>query len=134
MANAKKCDRCGKCYDPASIEDNPAMVVSFSNPIFQTAEDYQHHRFTEILGRDDDNYGNSNVDLCPECTGEFTLFMDGCPLKISENDFDKPDIKESMKDTEVTDEEDKEYQKTAFQKFLDKVDQLGNEFFNNLDP
>ena len=133
MANAKKCDRCGKCYDPASIEDNPAMVVSFSNPIFQTAEDYKNRRFTRTFSGDDDDFGN-NVDLCPECTGEFTLFMDGCPLKISKNDFDKPDIKESMKDTKVTDEDDKEYQKTAFQKFLDKVDQLGNEFFNDLEP
>ena len=133
MANAKKCDRCGKCYDPASIEDNPATVVSFSNPVFQTAEDYKHHRFTRIFGGDDDDFGN-HVDLCYECTGEFTLFMEGCPVSLHKNDFDKPDIKESMKDTEVTDEEDKEYQKTAFQKFLDKVDQLGNEFFNELDP
>ena len=130
MANAKKCDRCGKCYDPASIEDNPTMVASFSNLIFQTAEAYKHHSFTSIF---DDNNGN-NIDLCPECAGEFTLFMDGCPLKISKNDFDKPDIKESMKDAKVTDEEDKEYQKTAFQKFLDKVGQLGNGFFNDLEP
>ena len=103
MANAKKCDRCGKCYDPASIEDNPAMVVSFSNPIFQTAEAYKNHSFTKTF---DDNYGD-NVDLCPECTGEFTLFMDGCPLKISKNDFDKPDIKENWNDTKVTEEEDR---------------------------
>lgn len=133
MANAKKCDRCGKCYDPASIEDNPNVVVSFSIPIFQTAEDYKNHRFTRSFGGDDDNWGD-NVDLCPECTDEFTLFMDGNPLKISENDFDKPDIKESMKDAKATDEDDKEYQKMAFQKFLDKVGQLGNGFFNDLEP
>lgn len=133
MANAKKCDRCGKCYDPASIEDNPAMITRFSNPIFQTAEDYKNNKITTCFSAKDRHDGSGDIDLCPECTGEFTLFMDGCPLKISKNDFDKPDIKENWNDAEVTDEEDKEYQKTAFQKFLDKVDQLGNEFFNDLE-
>lgn len=128
MANAKKCDRCGKCYDPASIEDNPAMVAHFSNPILQTPNDVKRGVITRYLKK-----GLDALDLCPECTGEFSLFMEGCPLSLHKNDFDKPDIKETAKDAEVTDEEDKEYQKTAFQKFLDKVDQLGNEFFNDLE-
>lgn len=126
MANAKKCDRCGKCYDPMDI---PSMITHFSNPVLQTPNDVKRGIITRYLK----DKSLNTLDLCPECTGEFTLFMEGCPLSVHENDFDKPDIKETAKDSEVTDEEDKEYQKTAFQKFLDKVDQLGNEFFNDLE-
>lgn len=126
MANAKKCDRCGKCFD---LMDIPSMVAHFSNPVLQMPNDVKRGVITRYLK----DQSLDRLDLCPECTGEFTLFMEGCPLSLHKNDFDKPDIKETVKDTKVTDEEDKEYQKTAFQKFLDKVDQLGNEFFKDLE-
>lgn len=124
MSKAKRCDRCGKCFDPMDI---PAMICRFSNPAFMTAEDIKAGKVKTHLRPDLE--WDEKLDLCPECTGDFTLFMDGTPLALHENDFDKPDIKE----TKVTDGDDAEYQKTAFQKFLDRIDELSDEFFNDLE-
>lgn len=71
MAAARKCDRCGKCFDPLSEKGEMAR---FMNPYFQTAESIQKCMVYRRLLTNVDSDGL--VDLCPECTKDFVTFMD----------------------------------------------------------
>ena len=86
MASARKCDRCGQCFDPLRYGDK-TMMARFMNPIFQNSEQIREHNVGYYLVEDS---ANSYVDLCPECTKEFEAFMEGNPLRLHENDFDMP--------------------------------------------
>ena len=86
MANARKCDRCGKCFDPLRFGDK-TMMARFTNPIFQNSEQIKDHDVGYYLIEDT---ADAYVDLCPECTDDFEAFMEGNPLKLKDVDFDKP--------------------------------------------
>lgn len=72
MAKALQCDRCKKCFNPLTIEGE---ICHFSNPAIRTSSDYRD----VLRGR----YLNPNagidgvMDLCPECTRKFLIFMGG---------------------------------------------------------
>jgi len=79
MSNAKKCNRCKTCFDPLEMK---GQMVSFSNPNFRTSEDIQHHYYGELF----DKRGGleTPVDLCPDCTRKFKLFMNPDLNEVSE--------------------------------------------------
>ena len=70
MANARKCDKCQKCFDPMN---ETGEMARFRNPIFQHSNEIQENVIGEMLLK------NSNpdaiCDLCPRCTAMFKLFM-----------------------------------------------------------
>lgn len=73
MANARKCDRCGKCFDPLHMD---GMMCRFRNPVFQTSNDIREGVAGKMMLNDPDGF----VDLCPECAEMFDAFMCGCDL------------------------------------------------------
>lgn len=88
MANARKCDRCKRCFDP--LDQGFCVMARFQNPCFQSSEDIHKHKVGHYLIEDSiDAY----VDLCPDCSKDFEAFMEGYPLSLHENDFDQPDNK-----------------------------------------
>lgn len=68
MANAKKCDRCEKCFDPLHMS---GMMCRFKNPFFQNSNDIREGVIGKFMLSDPDAY----VDLCPECAEMFEAFM-----------------------------------------------------------
>ena len=129
MANARKCDRCGTCFDP--MGQGYSLMARFRNPFFQSSEDLKENTAGAYLISDNPD---AFVDLCPECTGNFQLFMGGYPLAVEKGYFDKADKDDTENEAPPeSDEEEKEYEKTAFQRFLDRVDALGDEFFSDLE-
>ena len=70
MANARKCDKCHRCFDPAM---EIGQMAKFRNPIFQNAHEIQENVIGELLL----NHSNPDAvcDLCPECAAMFKLFM-----------------------------------------------------------
>lgn len=69
MANAKKCNRCERCFDPLKVE---GMMGRFVNPIFQTSEDIRNNKVgARLIDAEPDAY----IDLCPECAKMFEAFM-----------------------------------------------------------
>lgn len=82
MANAKKCDRCGVCFDPFNLKQ---AMCSFRNPMFKETQNIRDGTIGEllILAHPDDY-----VDLCPNCAHEFRLFMKGWKIayELSENE------------------------------------------------
>lgn len=99
MSKAKKCDRCGTYFDPKTIGEQECCW--FGPPTLQTEKDYKNNTFR----------GSSPlnqlpmIDLCPKCTEDYKLFMEGCPLAVHENDFDQPDQEEEEDKPEETVEE-----------------------------
>lgn len=73
MANARKCDRCGKCFDPLHMA---GMMCRFRNPVFQNSNDIREGVVGKMMLNDPDGF----VDLCPECAEMFDAFMCGCDL------------------------------------------------------
>ena len=73
MAYARKCDRCGECFDP--YEQGEALMGRFINPIFQNSEDLTMQKVTVRLMKKAGS--ESYVDLCPDCTTRFFAFMLG---------------------------------------------------------
>ena len=71
MANAKKCDRCEKCFDPYEIK---GMICRFRNPMFQTANNIREGVIGKLMVNDTPD---AYVDLCPECAEMFETFMCG---------------------------------------------------------
>ena len=69
MAKARKCDRCGMCFDPMEQREE---MVRFQNPIFQNAQSIKE---TRVLRRLLDDSPETYVDLCPTCTWLFERFM-----------------------------------------------------------
>lgn len=79
MGAARKCDRCGKCFDPLTVEGE---MVRFINPIFQTRDSIREckvYRRLLTVGDPQPGYerGDIMVDLCPKCTEAFKMFMEG---------------------------------------------------------
>lgn len=72
MAKALQCDKCKICFNPLTVEGE---FTHFSNPAIRTAQDYKDC----LSGRYLDPTAGSNgvMDLCPECTKEFIMFMKG---------------------------------------------------------
>ena len=69
MANVKKCDRCGKCFDPMEVE---GLMCRFKNPIFQDAHSLKENVVSAwLITSNPDAW----VDLCPECAELFETFM-----------------------------------------------------------
>lgn len=73
MANAKKCDRCGVCFDPMTGGD--VEYVSFSNPIFRSQNSLKEMKSSRMLFNDNRRIDLDVVDLCPSCTKAFEKFM-----------------------------------------------------------
>lgn len=79
MGAARKCDRCGKCFDPLTVEGE---MVRFINPTFQTRDSIRECKVYRRLITVEDpqpgyERGDIMVDLCPKCTEAFKMFMDG---------------------------------------------------------
>lgn len=72
MAIARKCDRCGKCFDPYHTKGD---MCRFKNPVLQNSESLKEMRTSGFL------YGDLGpdvwVDLCPACSKAFIIFMNG---------------------------------------------------------
>ena len=84
MANAKKCNRCERCFDPLKME---GMMCRFSNPIFQSSDDIRANRVgARLINDSPDAY----VDLCPECAEMHEAFMchGDIPIYIPGQDTD----------------------------------------------
>lgn len=87
MANAKKCDRCGVCFDPMSGGD--VEWTSFSNPMFKSANSIRESKWTRLMY---DDTKRDTVDLCPGCTKAFEKFM-ACDdtFEVKESKEEDPD-------------------------------------------
>ena len=72
MANARKCNRCKKCFDPLDIGEQ--YSCRFENPVFQNADDLKNSvvGFRLVPGN-----GDIFIDLCPDCAEKFLDFMAG---------------------------------------------------------
>lgn len=70
MSNAKKCDRCGKCFDP--LEEKGDMI-RFKSPVVVTSGTVAVHNIKRMLLPDvlPDEY----ADLCSSCSSEFKMFF-----------------------------------------------------------
>lgn len=71
MARAKKCDRCGFCFDPLAQGD--ALMAMFQNPNLRSSTSLMDCKIERRLLP---NAGPDEwVDLCPVCTTDFLIFM-----------------------------------------------------------
>ena len=98
MSNAKKCDRCGKFYDPFDME---GMSCKFSNPILQATNDHREGLIGKLmLSGSPDDY----EDLCPECAELFEAFMSGADIpRAAELEYE---LEKALKDYEELKEQD----------------------------
>ena len=88
MAIAKKCDRCGKCFDPFHME---GMMCRFRNPIFQNSNDIREG----VIGKSMLNEPDAFIDLCPECAEMFDNFMrNDEPDKSIDDDGDNKKVED----------------------------------------
>ena len=71
MALARKCDRCGGYFDHMGIGE--ALMCRFRNPIFQNETGLRENTVQRKLF--DDAGPDAYVDLCPNCTTDFLIFM-----------------------------------------------------------
>ena len=86
---AKKCDRCGGFYDP--LYQTGAMA-KFRNPSFLEAVNFEDHTVGTYLipGQPD-----RMIDLCPMCTTDFILFMNGVDREELQNGIEgRPEPRE----------------------------------------
>lgn len=86
MAEARKCNRCHKCFD--HLDQGLKLMARFKSPVFQKSSDILEHNAGYYL---DDQGPDTYVDLCPDCSESFQLFMSGYPLAIEKGYLDKPD-------------------------------------------
>lgn len=70
MSIARKCDRCGKCFDP--LKEYLSMC-RFRNPIFENAASIRENKINAKMFNE--SSPDMWVDLCPSCTGRFVMFM-----------------------------------------------------------
>lgn len=92
MSNAKKCDRCGKFYDPFDME---GMSCKFTNPMLQTSANIREGMIGKLMfsGSPDDY-----EDLCPECAELFEAFMSGADIpRAAELEYE---LEKALKDYE----------------------------------
>lgn len=94
MSSARKCDRCGRCFDP--LGQGLCVMAQFKNPVFASSKDIHEHSVGYYLI---DDSVESWVDLCPNCTKDFEAFMEGNPLSLRDFDFDRPDIDDANRGT-----------------------------------
>ena len=87
MSNAIMCDRCGKCFNPLS---ETGSMCRFRNPIFQDPADIQNNRIGSKLLHDKSS--DACVDLCPDCTAQFFIFMNPGKER-ADTDRDKDPLK-----------------------------------------
>jgi len=72
MADARRCDRCDRCYDPMTQK---GLMARFINPVLQDSKNIAERTVTGyVLG---DQPKDAYVDLCPDCTLQFVIFMAG---------------------------------------------------------
>lgn len=69
MANAKKCDRCKKCFDPFDMD---GYMCVFRNPMFKNSKNIREGTIGNLLIND---HPDDYVDLCTHCAHKFWLFM-----------------------------------------------------------
>jgi len=81
MSKAIRCDRCKGYFVPA---EEKKLSARFKEITYVSAETIRDSRYEKI---------DENLDLCPGCTADFELFMDGYPLEIHENDFDQNNLR-----------------------------------------
>ena len=93
MANARKCDRCEKCFDPFGMK---GMSCRFRNPVFQTSNDIREGVVGRLMVNDS---SEAWIDLCPDCAEMFEAFMCGGepPAKP------KPEKEPNVSDTPLSD-------------------------------
>ena len=84
MANARKCNRCKKCFDPLDIGEQ--CSCRFENPVFQNADDLKNSvvGFRLVPGK-----GDIFIDLCPDCAEKFLDFMAFRKKEDSEHDIER---------------------------------------------
>lgn len=71
MADAKKCDRCGKYYDTS-----PKRNITFSNVQIRNSVGYSPlYKTVMNIAIVDDNRNFRSLDLCGTCLKEFGEFM-----------------------------------------------------------
>ena len=98
MAIARRCNRCGRCFDPLNVR---GTMMRFENPIFQSADDVRNQKVGRRL-IDDEN--DVCVDLCPDCTERFQNFMNANDeLFLKEIEFNKQyaDLEQKTIDQEI---------------------------------
>lgn len=79
MADAKKCDRCGKCFDPYHMDGD---ACQFRNPVFTNSESLKEMKRAGFLY--EDAGPDTWVDLCPTCSGAFVIFMNGGRIGVDD--------------------------------------------------
>lgn len=79
MSQAMRCDRCKKCFDPYSEEE---QFLSVSDIKVRNGAEYEEHILSVREGC---------LDLCPECTKEFLKWL-------GFKEFRKPDQKAKPRD------------------------------------
>lgn len=77
-----KANRCNRCLGYYIPEEENEQTCEITSVYFHNGEDVKRRHFCEVMG---------DIDLCPKCTLDFRRFMQGCPMKIDDNDFDRPD-------------------------------------------
>lgn len=70
MSLARKCDRCGKFFDPADVN---GMMCYFRNPVFLNSADFKNNTISRFMMENEPF--DENVDLCPGCGELFETFM-----------------------------------------------------------
>ena len=70
MANAKKCDRCGKYYD--------------ENAIFKSSNCFNCQCVSSVTEMTVGGYHYKNYDLCDDCIADFRAFISGRKLAEEE--------------------------------------------------
>ena len=72
MSKAVKCDRCLRCFDPAGTFGN---MLRFKNPTVYSSVDMRGGNPWTSAPLMTDRAVDDVVDLCPQCTEEFTMFL-----------------------------------------------------------
>lgn len=88
MSNARKCNKCHKCFDPL---ETTGLMTRFPNPVFMTANDIREHVIGSTLTGSDDT--TEIIDLCPKCTELFRDFMkSGVKIKTEKGFVEASDL------------------------------------------
>ena len=75
MAEAKKCNRCERLFDPANMDRS---MIRFEDAVLINQQDFIAGCITSRLKGQTSR--NNITDLCPSCAEDFMLFMDNHPL------------------------------------------------------
>lgn len=75
MSKALKCDRCDKCFIP---ENTTGAMMKFRNPAIYEAKNLSNPLAPTCTYFLPEETPDAALDLCPECTTAFILFMHKC--------------------------------------------------------